>query len=77
MGLLNSLAEAARWEVNLATEALFLVITKPVLEKGGAEELLAGSNQHKKESNILERRRAERVKPESCNRQQKRPQKKP
>lgn len=36
MGLLNSLAEATAWEVNLATETLGLVVAEPVLEERGA-----------------------------------------
>ena len=33
MRLLNRLAEATAWEMHLATEALLLVITKPILQK--------------------------------------------
>lgn len=36
MGLLNCLAEPTGREVDLTTEALRLVITKPVLQKRGA-----------------------------------------
>lgn len=36
MGLLDGLTKTAGGEVNLTTETLGLVVTEPVLEKGGA-----------------------------------------
>lgn len=41
MRLLNSLSEPSAWEVNLPTEALLLVITKPILQQRCAIETVS------------------------------------
>lgn len=41
MGLLDSLSKATRGEMDLTTEAFLLVITKPVLQKGCASQIVS------------------------------------
>ena len=65
VGLLNGLSETTGREVNLATEALLLVITEPVLQKRGAAFIsfvTAGTEG----IYSLKRSGTQRVEPETC-----------
>lgn len=65
VGLFNGFSETTSGEVDLATEALLLVVTEPVLQKGGAA-FISFIPACTERIYSLKRSGTQRVEPETC-----------